>query len=89
MNFPSQLHKKPLSELAKKYNRSIKTMERWAKETGLSKTRQQYEKDARIRRETAYQLRQQGLKFKDIAKQLNISMNNAQQLVRRYEETIK
>lgn len=84
MNFPSQTHKKPLSEMAKKYNRSLRTMEKWAKETGLSKTRSQYEQDAQIRRETAYNLRQQGLKFREIAEQLNISVNNAQQLVRRY-----
>lgn len=34
---------------------------------------------------TAYELRQQGLKFKEIADMLGISVNNAQQLVRRYE----
>lgn len=74
-----------MTELAKKYNRSTSTMYRWARETGLSKPRKKYEEDAKKRREIAYNLRQQGLKFREIAETLGISVNNAQQLVRRYK----
>lgn len=57
-----------------------------AKEMGFSKTRDQYLADANTRRETVWQLRQQGLKFREIAELLNISVNNAQQLARRYNQ---
>lgn len=87
MNFPKQNHKIPLSELAKKYEISMTSAYLLAKEHGYTKSREQYEEDAKIRRETAYKLRQQGLKFKEIAEQLNITINNAQQLVRRYQES--
>lgn len=87
MNFPNQNHSRPLSELAKKYNISQSSAYRIAKEMGKVKTREQYEVDAQIRRKTAYDLRQSGLKFKEIAQTLGISTNNAQQLVRRYQQT--
>lgn len=85
MNFPQQNRKFNNTELAKKYNVSVKTIKTHLKEMGVSKTREQYEQDAQKRRETAYNLRQSGLKFREIAKMLNISTNNAQQLVRRYK----
>lgn len=84
-NFPKQNHKTSIPKLAEKYNKSIPAMKRIMKKGGFSKTRAQYEHDAKIRRETAFKLRQDGLKFKDIAEILGISLNNAQQLVRRYE----
>lgn len=87
MNFPNQNHKNSLPSLAKKYNRSLSTMKKWASDAGMSKTRAQYEKDAQKRREIAYNLRKQGLKFREIAEILNISINNAQQLVRRHKLT--
>ena len=86
MNLLSNRHSKPLSELAKKYNISLSSANRLAKEMGFSKTRDQYLADANTRRETVWQLRQQGLKFKEIAELLNISVNNAQQLARRYNQ---
>lgn len=85
MNFPSQHLKANVKEWAAKKNLSEVTIRRDFKELGLTKTRNQYEEDAKIRRETAYNLRQQGLKFKQIAEMLNISVNNAQQLVRRHK----
>lgn len=85
MNFPRQNHKISLSEFAKRYDISRQTAHKIAKEKGIVKSREQYEEDAQIRRKIAYKLRQQGLKFKEIAEQLNISVNNAQQLVRRYK----
>lgn len=85
MNLIQNRHSKPLSEMAKKYGISLRTAQRIAKEYGISKTREQYEKDAKTRRETAYNLRQQGLKYKEIAETLGITVNNAKTLVRRYE----
>lgn len=85
MNFPSQHLKANVKEWAAKKNLSEVTIRRDFKELGLTKTRQQYEEDAQVRRKTAYDLRQQGLKFKEIAELLNISVNNAQQLVRRHK----
>lgn len=87
MNFPKQNHKMTITEFAKKYDISYTTAYKIAKKNGITKSRGQYEEDAKIRRETAYKLRQQGLKFKEIAEQLNITINNAQQLVRRYQES--
>lgn len=86
MNFPTQHHKVSVSQLAIKYGKSITAMENLLKKAKLTKSRTQYEQDAQIRRKTAYDLRQQGLKYKEIAETLNISINNAQQLVRRYKE---
>lgn len=86
INFPKQNHKIPLSEFAKKYDISRQTAHKIAKGFGATKTREKYEQDAKIRREIAYNLRQQGLKYKDIAEKLGVSLNNAQQLVRRYSE---
>lgn len=85
MNFPSQHLKMSIKDVAKKFNVSDKTAQKYLKEVGASKSREQYEQDAKTRRETAYNLRQQGLKFKEIAEMLNISVNNAQQLVRRHK----
>lgn len=85
MNFPQQNRKFNNTELAKKYNVCLKTIKTHLKEMGISKSREQYEADARKRREIAYNLRQKGLKFREIAETLGISVNNAQQLVRRYK----
>lgn len=87
MNFPKQNHKMKITDFAKKYDISYTSAHKIAKEFGITKTRTQYEQDAHIRREIAYNLRQQGLKFREIAEQLNISVNNAQQLVRRYKNS--
>lgn len=85
IHFPSNRHKTPLPQLAKKCNRTLKTMEKWAKMAGLTKPREQYEKDAQERRRIVFELRQQGKKFREIGELLGISTNNAQQLARRYE----
>lgn len=84
---PQNRHSKPLSKMAEKYGISLRSAQRIAKEYKISKSREQYEKDAQIRREMAYKLRQQGLKYREIAETLGISVNNAQQLVRRYSTT--
>ena len=88
MNFPSQHLKTStkftVKEWAQKKEVCERTVRRDFERLGLTKSREQCEAEAHIRRETAYNLRQQGLKYKEIAEQLGISVNNAQQLVRRY-----
>lgn len=84
-NFPNQHLEISIKDVAKRYSVSERTARVYLREANRSKTRAQYEHDAKIRRETAFKLRQNGLKFKDIAEILGISLNNAQQLVRRYE----
>lgn len=86
MNFPQQNRKFNNTELAKKYSVSLKTIKTHLKEMGVSKSRDQYLADANTRRETVYKLRQQGLKYREIAELLNITVNNAQQLARRYQQ---
>ena len=87
MNIISNNYKINLSQFAKKHNISRETARKIARSFNAAKTREQYEKDAQLRRKVAYDLRQKGLKFREIAEQLNISVNNAQQLVRRYRLT--
>lgn len=86
MNFPQQNRKFNNTELAKKYSVSLKTIKTHLKEMGVSKSREQYLEDANTRRETVYKLRQQGLKYREIAELLKITVNNAQQLARRYNQ---
>ena len=87
MNFISNNYKINLSQFAKKHNISRETARKIARSFNAAKTREQYEKDAQLRRKVAYDLRQKGLKFREIAEQLNISVNNAQQLDRLYRLT--
>lgn len=86
MNFPNQNLKMPIRKVAEKFSVSQRTAKNYLKQVGASKPREKYEQDAKIRREIAYNLRQQGLKYRDIAEKLGVSLNNAQQLVRRYSE---
>lgn len=86
MNFPNQQLSQNVKMWAKKKGVSERTVRRDFKELGLTKTREQYLQDAKTRREIAYNLRQNGLKFREIAELLDITINNAQQLVRRYEK---
>ncbi|MDG6449162.1 helix-turn-helix domain-containing protein [Glaesserella parasuis] len=88
MNFPNQHLKKSIKEVAQLCQVSERTARKYLRELGESKSREQYEADAQIRREIAYNLRQQGLKYREIAETLGITANNAQQLVRRYQPTV-
>lgn len=88
VNFPSQHSEHQVKELAQKMGISEKTVRRDLKETGLAKTRKEYLKNAQTRRETAFNLRQQGMKYKEIARKLKITINNAQQLVRRHQNDL-
>lgn len=85
LNFPSQYLSQSVKEWAKKKNVCEKTVRRDFKQLGLTKTREQYLKDAQTRRETAFKLRKDGLKYKEIANILDITESNAKMLVRRYE----
>lgn len=86
VKFPEQNLKMPIADVADMFKVSERTARRYLNKLGASKNREQYLADAKTRRKTAYELRQQGLKFKEIADILGISLNNAQQLVRRYKE---
>lgn len=86
MNFPNQNLKMPIRKVAEKFSVSQRTAKNYLKQVGASKTREQYLQDAKTRREMAWNLRQEGLKFKEIADKLGVTVNNAQQLVRRFKE---
>lgn len=73
-----------IKQVAQKFNVSERTAKTYLREIGASKTREKYEQEAKIRRETAYNLRLQGLKYKEIGEKLGISEANAKMLVRRY-----
>lgn len=83
--FLENRHRIPLSQTAKRFNISLSTVNRFARESNLSKTREQYLTDAQLRRKEVWDLRQSGLKYREIAEMLQISTNNAQQLCRRYK----
>lgn len=85
MNFPSQNYKKPLAQMAKKYGISRQSARKIASEVIDVKSRGQYEADAKIRREMAFNLRQTGLKWKEVGEKLGVSEANAMMLARRYK----
>lgn len=86
LNFPSQHLRQSVKNWAKKKNVCEKTVRNDFKKLGLTKTREKYLKDAQIRRETAFKLRKDGLKYKEIASVLNITESNAKMLVKRHQE---
>lgn len=86
MNLPSNNYKINLTQFAKKHNICRDTARKIAQDFGATKTREEYEQTAQKRREIVFNLRQQGLKFREIAEMLEISVNNAQQLARRYNK---
>lgn len=89
MNFPKQQYKISITEFAKKYEISRQSAQKLAKEWGVSKSREQYERDAKERRKIAYELRESGLKWREIAEKLSISPQNAQMLAYRYKKQIE
>lgn len=84
-SIPKQRHKTPISKLAEKYGKSPMTIARDLKEMGVTKSREQYEQDAKERRKIAYELRESGLKWREIGEKLGISTANAQMLAHRYK----
>lgn len=89
MNIPVQRHKTPISKLAQKYGRSEITIYKDLKAMGITKSREQFEKDALERRRIAYELRQTGLKWREVGEKMGISTVNAQMLGGRYKKTLE
>lgn len=88
MELPKQNHKFSISTLAKKYNRSIRSIQYDLKALNVSKSREQYEADALARRQIAYELRQSGMKWAEIGEKLGISSGNARVLGTRYKQSL-
>lgn len=86
IHFPTQRLSKNVKYWAEKKNISEKTVRRDFKELGLTKTREQFEADAKIRREMAFNLRQTGLKWKEVGEKLGVSEANAMMLARRHQQ---
>lgn len=89
MNFPSQKYKISITDFAKKYGISRQSAQKLAKDWGVSKNREQYEQDAQERRRIAYELRESGLKWREIGEKLGISTANAQMLAHRYKTALR
>ena len=89
MNFPKQHLKMPIREVAKKFNVSERTARSYLREIGASKKREQYEQDAQTRRKTVCELRESGLKWREIGEKLGISTANAQMLGQRYKQSLQ
>ncbi|WP_218948747.1 helix-turn-helix domain-containing protein, partial [Acinetobacter sp. YH16031] len=68
-------------ELAKKFNVSITTV---IKYTAID--REDYEKEALNRRKTAYELREKGLSWKEVAEAMQCSYNAVTSLAKRYKQ---
>jgi len=68
-------------ELAKKFNISITTV---IKYTAID--REDYEQEALNRRKTAYELREKGLSWKEVAEAMQCSYNAVTSLAKRYKQ---
>lgn len=68
-------------QLAKKFNISITTV---IKYTAID--REDYEQEALNRRKTAYELRERGLSWKQVAEAMNSTYNAVTSLAKRYKQ---
>lgn len=66
-------------EIMKMTGRSERTVRKY-----FSQPRETYEDEAASRRKKAYELRQEGLKWKDVGKALDTSLHGAVALYKRY-----
>nr|WP_026138550.1 primase C-terminal domain-containing protein [Avibacterium paragallinarum] len=77
---------KSLTQLAKEFNVSLSTINRWLKETNYYKSKVKIDK--KNQGETILKLRSQKIKWQDIAKQLNLTVGNAKMLFKRYCDSL-
>ena len=89
VEIPKQHLKRSIKAVATKFNVSERTAKRYLSEVGASKSREQYKADALERRRIVYELRQSGLKWREIGEKLGISTANAQMLGQRYKKALK
>ncbi|MEY0133879.1 sigma factor-like helix-turn-helix DNA-binding protein [Providencia rettgeri] len=68
-------------EFAKKFDVSISTVKKYA-----SMDRKDYEQEALERRKRAYELREKGLSWKDIAEAMGLTYNAVTSLAKRYKQ---
>jgi len=68
-------------QFAEKFDVSITTVKRYA-----AIDREDYEKEAYNRRKTAYELRERGLSWKEIAEAMNSTYNAVTSLAKRYKQ---
>jgi len=68
-------------QFAEKFDVSITTVKRYA-----AINREDYEQDALNRRKTAYELRERGLSWKEVAEAMQCSYNAVTSLAKRYKQ---
>lgn len=68
-------------QFAEKFDVSITTVKRYA-----AIKREDYEQDALNRRKTAYELRERGLSWKEVAEAMQCSYNAVTSLAKRYKQ---
>ncbi|EAB7534596.1 plasmid replication protein [Salmonella enterica subsp. enterica] len=75
--------KRPMTqrEMAEKFGVSIATVKNY-----IALPREEYEGEAKQRRLKAFELRESGMKWKDIGKELNTTINGAVALYKRYKK---
>lgn len=66
-------------EMAEKFNVSVSTVKNY-----IALPREEYEQEAKERRARAYQLRESGLKWKEVGEQLGTTINGAVALYKRH-----
>ncbi|HGT2604687.1 TPA: plasmid replication protein [Klebsiella pneumoniae] len=72
---------KPAKVFAKKLGVSVRTIKRY-----IAQPRSEYEKEAENRRKIAYCLRQKGLKWREVAEEMNTTEHAVKALAKRYKQ---
>lgn len=81
MKIKNQKRNAKAKDLALEYGVSIATVKKY-----YSQDRDDYEQEAASRRKKAYELRQKGLAWKDVAAQMGTTINAAKSLAKRYKQ---
>lgn len=81
MKIKNQKRNAKAKDLALEYGVSIATVKKY-----YSQDRDDYEQEAASRRKKAYELRQKGLAWKDVADKMGATINAAKSLAKRYKQ---